>query len=90
MSSVHHVERLSPHPQHSISLHHRKPLTLRSPVFINIGGRVEYVYIYHLLQTQWHSRWNTRWHTRYKFRLKSELCLACVVSQGKKELVETF
>ena len=46
MSTVHHVERLSPHPQHSISLHHRKPLTLRWPVFINIGGRVEYVFIY--------------------------------------------
>ena len=49
---------------------------------------------FYLHITQWHTRWNTRWHTewhtRYKYRLKCELCLACVVSQGKKELVETF
>ena len=41
---------------------------------------------FYLHITQWHTRWNTR----YKYRLKCELCLACVVSQGKKELVETF
>ena len=63
MSTVHHVERLSPHPQHSISLHHRKPLTLRWPVFINIGGRVEYVYIYHLLHTIAHTMTHSMEHT---------------------------